>query len=177
MIPNSAKDFDSTVKKVFDIKNFNSLMNVANKIRIELGAEYDAEQRITVATQRSISVISNVFSGKGIWMRLVSWEENPDLVYGLFDPRLVKYKKKNKDNTVYYLYSSRYHEALIEKIINAIIEFDMGMDNGMNIRCLFVGLDVSAIINVYDDRGMDIVVLEPKFDQLIKSQFKDFIIP
>ncbi|GAB2580320.1 DUF3885 domain-containing protein [Spirosoma areae] len=176
MIFNSAKEVDANSKKIFGITSFTSLVSLNNRIRLELGGEFDFEERVTIAIHRATSVLNDIFFDRPIWLRLVSWDHEIDLVsLKLAQSDSIQFKKRGKGNTIFYIYYPAYSSDLIAGIIKSIIGFDLGLEDGLNINCLYFNYEIPAVVNIYDDRGMDILVLDKEVEMILKEKYSELI--
>lgn len=70
----------------------------------------------------------------------------------------------------------QYDEVICENIAKLIIHHDMALEPSVNITCYFMNFDLPAIVNIYDDRGMDIVSPNFGFLDNLSTIFLEYII-
>jgi len=87
-----------------------------------------------------------------------------------------KVLRRKDDDEILYAHFNTFSRIVLSPIIKSIINFEMAEEPSANITCYFVSFNSELIINVYDDRGVD--VYSPNIELLnkIKAKFFDWLI-
>ena len=178
MIMENATDFDVFSKETFGHSKFNTLTDVVDKIRLELGGEKgDDEYRATLAYERALDVLNTTFAGKNIWLRVILWDTiitNEEL--GINDPDLIKFDIKTENSRTLYLHCSQYDTYIVGLILKLIINYELAIEPGLNIQCFYCNFDLPVLVNVYDDRGMDIVTPNGELHQFLLKKYTKWLL-
>ncbi|PWG78084.1 DUF3885 domain-containing protein [Pararcticibacter amylolyticus] len=178
---NTWKDFEDTFNNVFGRINTTSLASIdRNRLRIELGGEGDDSARVIQAIQRSNRILEYCFSGKDVWIRAILWSEDEEAALemaGLSVRSANKlFRQKKEDEEVLYLFFDRYTDSLGKVLTTSIINYEMALEPSANITCYFINLKDQLIINIYDDRGMDIFSPNDDLIYAIGRQFSGWLL-
>ncbi|MCY1524189.1 hypothetical protein D9M68_591130 [compost metagenome] len=181
MIKNSI-DFEKIfVERLGDI-NRTSLSSLSeNKLRFELGGEEDGLLRIKQALHRSNQIIQYCFEGLAIWLRIILWDEDAgiNLTNAGLDKKNADSSFKNSDNPdeeVLYLHFNKCSPIITSPILTSIINYEMAEEPSANVTCYFINLEKSIIVNVYDDRGIDIYSQNKNITSDLADKFHDWLI-
>ena len=149
-----------------------------SKIRFELGGEGDDLIRIRQAIERSSQILKYCFDEYSVWLRIILWgeEEEANLKSaGLVVRSADKFFRDKNDEEVLYLYFKKYSPFQVSPIITSIVNYDMAEEPAANITCYFVNFEKSVIINIYDDRGMDIYTPDKGLIKGLSKEFHDWL--
>jgi len=174
-------DFEKNFRATFGAINEHSLASLnEGRLRLELGGDGTDLQRIRQAKGRSSQLLNYCFKGKELWIRIILWgdEEDENLQKaGLNVSNAHKvFTQKNDDSLVLYLCINRDLDLFFEPLSTSIINFEMAQEPAANITCYFISLEVPLIVNIYDDRGVDI--FSPNNNALtdIKRVYSDWLL-
>lgn len=158
---NNPPQFERQFNELFGVIDRTTLSRIENdkKLRIELGCDLDEEQRLKQALERSSKILHDCFENKPVWLRIILWgaTEESNIVsagFSLGSPN--KLFRQKDENEILYVYFNRYAKHHLSPIVESIINFDMGEDPSANITCYFINFKSKVIVNLYDDRGLDI---------------------
>ena len=181
MIKTSINFEKQFVEKFGDIDRTTLSALNENRLRFELGSEEDGLLRIKQASDRSNQIVQYCFNELPIWLRIILWDENAEI-----DLDKAGLAKKDIDNTfksknnqgeeVLYLYFHKCLPILISPIITSIINYDLAEDPSANITCYFINFEKAIIINIYDDRGMDVYSPNKNIVNEFADKFHDWLI-
>ncbi|WP_158799432.1 DUF3885 domain-containing protein [Pedobacter sp. L105] len=170
---------DLFIQKFGDIDRTSLSSLGINKLRFELGGEEEDLTRINQATERSNLILRYCFGDLPIWLRIILWQKDEEsssesirLVLGKADLVL----RDQKEEEVLYLHFKKYLQSQISPIATSIINYEMAEEPSSNITCYFVNFERSIVINIYDDRGMDVYAASRKFSEDLSSKFHDWLI-
>jgi hypothetical protein len=168
-----AIQFDRQLKKVFGIQRLDTLIDSRKKIRIELGGKLKGLERIETAKAKSL----DIFAEKSLWLRVTTWDEYAySKVKNAIGSDTLVFEKKTKYSTVLYFSHSIFDTATIDVFLNGSLEYDLAEPNGLNMKCFYVNFDLPALANVYDDRGMDIIIDDEIVRSLIENKYAHSVI-
>lgn len=160
----SYKEIDNKVLNVFGLKNFTTLSNVKTKNRYELGKNHVGHDRFVIAHLLATKLLKETFDNKKLWIRLVLWDEKDEsvlenpIIFPLLDS--LKFKKIKDNSLVLYYLLDKIDFNKIDGLIKSSVGYELGIDNTLNISCFYFDIDFSTILNIYDDRGLDIVTIK-----------------
>lgn len=130
-----------------------------NKLRFELGGDEIDLNRLNQAKDRSNQILQYCFNGLPIWLRIILWDKeaekdlsNAGLAIETSDN---SFRDENEED-ILYLYLKKYSPFMVKPIVTSIINYEMAEEPSANITCYFVDFDRSIIVNIYDDRGVDV---------------------
>ena len=179
MIKNPS-DFEKLfIEKFGDISRTTLGSLVENKLRFELGGEEAGSVRINQALDRSSQILKYCFDGLSIWLRVILWdkESEVDLRNSGMHIETANNNFKSKDEEeVMYLYFNKYSQAIVTPFITSIINYEMAEEPCANITCYFIDFERCIIINVYDDRGMDVYSLNKNIIRDLSDKFYTWLI-
>jgi hypothetical protein len=178
---NDIYDFDFQFINTFGDIDKETLSKVKNnKLRIELGGSGEDFERIERARIRSNKVLQYCFDHKELWLRIILWSENEEgnLKQAGFDINSASKVLKTKVNEeeILLVNFNRYSESLLTPITTSIINYEMAEEPSANITCYFISFNSKLIINIYDDRGLDIYSLKTDLLNDIKNEFNNWVI-
>ncbi len=154
-------EIDLKLKETFGLKNFLSLTNLDKRNRVELGQDYDGSKRIKVAVTKAIEELNSCFKGENLWLRVILWDKTDEK--DLLNPVLESIKENLKyslieDNSfILYYFFDIFDIDKIITLVKSSIYYDLGIEPSINITCFYFNLETQILVNIYDDRGMDIV--------------------
>jgi len=160
---NNSVDFENAFVEIFGNVDKTTLSAIKNnRIRIELGKESESiPDRIEQALYRSRQVFNYCFKNQ-IWFRIILWDNNEIEFFkksnineydGYFKEESIINETKV---SVLYFYYETFPELNINSINTLNINHELGESPSLNITCLFMDFQNAVLINVYDDRGLDI---------------------
>jgi len=155
------KDLDKKVIEVFNVRSFKTLADTPCKEKVLFGEHGNDIEKSERAITMSENILNHYFDGKNIYIRLTIWDKRylKKYVKNIFN--LQKYitdSLVNDDSIVLYYYINNYNFQLIEKIVKSIVNYELGLAPYLNATCYYFNFDVPVLVNVYDDRGLDIVL-------------------
>lgn len=153
-------DFESQfIEKFGDIDRTTLRSITKNKLRFELGGDEIDLKRVSQAKERSSQILQYCFSGLPIWLRIILWDKEGEmdlskagLAVETFDD---SFKDENEED-ILYLHLKKYSPFIVNPIVTSIINYEMAVEPSANITSYFIDFDRSIIVNIYDDRGMDV---------------------
>lgn len=178
MILKNAGDFEKEfIDKFGDIDRTSLSKQV--KIRCELGGEESDLRRVEQALDRAIKIFSTCFKDSDIWLRVVLWDkkamENLKAAGLCLQDATIEFGS-NTDNSIRYIYYEKFSKSIIYPFISTIINYDLGYEPSANITCYFLNFNLRVIVNLYDDRGLDIYSQNKTLLQDINKKFKNLIL-
>lgn len=172
---NDFNDFEKQFTESFGDINRTTLSEIQeNRLRLELGADRSDLGRIMQASSRSKRVLQYCFQNLPFWLRIILWSESEEKNLeqaGLTvkDADIV-FRHKSEDE-VLYLYFEKYSNTIANSVITSIVNYEMAEEPSANVTCYFINFERSLIINIYDDRGMDIYSPEKSVIEEISNRF------
>jgi hypothetical protein len=179
MIESSIDFENSFIQKFGDLDRTSLGSIVENKLRFELGGEGTDSARITQAIKRSNQILQYCFDESPIWLRIILWSDEEEVNLknaGLIVHNADKVFRNKGDEEILYLYFKKYLSFQVSPIITSIINYDMAEEPSANITCYFVDLEKLILVNIYDDRGMDVYALNQEFIKDLSSKFQSWMI-
>ena len=172
----SHNDFEKLVDKTFGEIDRTTLSSIhENRIRLELGESELEMNRFKQAFLRADEVFRFCFEDFSVWLRIVLWtdaeEKNLEQAGLAIETADIVFRTKVDGNEVLYLNYRRYSCEMVGAVIKSIINYEMAKDPSANITCYFINFEKRLMINVYDDRGMDIHSPDTKFFSEISNRF------
>ena len=161
----SIKQFDLAFENAFgEIKiNKHSLSNISKeRIRFNLGGDlHDVKSRVNQSLLRSKQILTDCFKGEDTWLRITLWNhgEKDNLIKaGLkIDSTDVVLEENIDGDDILVLYKNNYSESFFNTIILSNINYEIGETPSANFTCYFINFSIPVVVNIYDDRGIDIV--------------------
>jgi hypothetical protein len=177
---NNATEFEDDFTRTFGNINRSTLSSInENRLRFELGGEEVDSNRIKQALDRSNQILQYGFHNLDIWLRIILWSDKEE---GFLEKAGLAtqsadsaFKQKNEEETL-YLYYNKFSKSLIEPIITSIVNYEMAEEPSANITCYFVNFEKQLVINIYDDRGMDIYSTDKEIVEAISDKFYPWLI-
>lgn len=150
-----------------------------DKLRFELGGEETDSIRIRQAIDRSGQILQYCFGVSPIWLRIILWGEDDDINLknaGLVIKDADRTFSDKQEEEILYLHYTKYSPFLVSPITTSIINYEMAEEPSANITCYFIDFEKLIIINIYDDRGMDVYSPDKGLIKDISSKFYDWLI-
>ena len=173
-------DFENTFNSVFGNIDRETLALIDhNRLRVELGEEKEGENRIKQAIERSTNILKYCFKNKEMFLRIVLWNSDAKIILKdiLLDvDNTFERDSTNDDENILYVFMKKYKENIGIFISTLIVHYDLALDPSANITCYFVNFDTPIIINIYDDRGMDIYSPNLHFMDNLSKTYSNWII-
>lgn len=149
-------NIDKKIKNTFGVTSFDTLSNLDNRTRIILNS--DGEKGLKNAFTKAAMLLHDEFHQGELWVRLHTWNDLEYIKKVL--KKIWKYLifiSEGKDSHVLYFFLEKYDKEAINPLLKSHIENDFSKENSINSVCFFVSFLNGRLINVYDDRGADIV--------------------
>ncbi|TCC97852.1 DUF3885 domain-containing protein [Pedobacter hiemivivus] len=159
MIKNPIDFENQFIEKFGDIDRITLRSLTKNKLRFELGGDETDLNRVSQAKDRSSQILQYCFNGLPIWLRIILWDKEGEMDLsnaGLAIETSDKNFRDENEEDILYLYLKKYSPLIVSPIVTSIINYEMAEEPSANITCYFVDFDRSIIMNIYDDRGMDV---------------------
>mgnify|MGYP001081367849 CR=1 FL=1 len=174
-------DFENFYNAVFPRIDKNTLSaQKNNRIRIELGGNKTGKNRVKQCLFRCKKILKYCFEDHEIWLRMILWSDrerdNLKDANFQFNKAELTFERKLNEGNLLIIYKRQYSEFFCYPIVTSIINYEINREPFANITCYFINFSIPLIINIYDDRGMDIVSNNTKILKGIKEKFKDWII-
>jgi len=172
-------DFEKLFNQKFgDIDRSTLSSLIENKLRFDLGGKEVGLERIKKANDRSNQILQYCFDESPIWLRIILWDEKGEINLrsaGLDIESADNYFRDYTHENVLYLHFEKF-PALLNPVVTSIINYDMAEEPSANITCYFIDFDKSVIINIYDDRGMDVYSPNKIMINNLKNKFHKWLI-
>ncbi|WP_416221955.1 DUF3885 domain-containing protein [Sphingobacterium sp. InxBP1] len=75
-----------------------------------------------------------------------------------------------------YVKMKKYDEFIGNYIKKLIIHHDMAIEPSANITCYYINFEIPVVINIYDDRGMDVFSANFEFINDLRLNFLKWIL-
>lgn len=177
MIEGSIEFENLFVQKFGDLDRGTLSSLVETRLRFELGGEEDGSIRIKQAVERSNQIMQYCFHESPIWVRVILWGEDEEAnleTAGLAIKDADKVFRDRQEEEILYLYFKKYSSFLASPITTSIINYEMAEEPSANVTCYFIDFAKLIIINVYDDRGMDVYSPNKRLIEDISNKFYDW---
>lgn len=153
-------DFENQfIEKFGDIDRTTLRSLTKNKLRFELGGDEMDLNRVSQAKYRSNQILQYCFNGLPIWLRIILWDKRSEIDLNnagfTIETSDNNFRDENEEG-ILYLYLKKYSPSIVSPIVTSIINYEMAEEPSANIACYFVDFHRSVIVNIYDDRGMDV---------------------
>lgn len=179
MIENPIDFENQFIEKFGDIDRTTLRSLTEGKLRFELGGDEIDISRVKQAKDRSNQILQHCFNGLPIWLRITLWDNEGEvnLNNAGLDVRTSDNNFKNEgEEDVLYLYVKKYSSFIGCPIVTSIINYEMAEEPSANITCYFVDFDRAIIVNVYDDRGMDVYSPDKAIIKGLLNRFPSWLI-
>ncbi len=157
----SEKKIDKKIKDTFRLKNFYTLSDVEDKIRYELSENDNVNVQFDKVYLEAVKIVTNYFFDKNLWIRVNVWNETDDSILSnlVLKPLKedLKFKRNEEEGLVVYFFLDRFELNKSEGLIKSSVGYELGLEEKLNITCLYFNFDELIILNIYDDRGIDVV--------------------
>ena len=177
----SIKQFELALEKAFGNINRNSLSGISHgRVRFNLGGDSpNMKERLDQSLLRGKLILQDCLKDKDIWFRITFWNEGEKdnlLDAGLNINQVDLVLEDNiDDNDILVLYKRKFSATFINPIILSNINFEIGNKPFANFTCYFINFSIPVVINIYDDRGMDVVSTSSPFIKNLSQKYKDWI--
>ncbi len=173
---NSVDNLDSHFEKVFKDTSLGTLFGSGlERDRFHIENFESNEIRIAFANM----FLTTSLQGK-FWIRLSLYnnlDKNlKELISAGFDVKFHEdaFQKAIEEGTVIWKEFDRYSIQIFKPLLESHLNFEIGLSPAINAICYFVNFDDGIVINIYDDRGMDIVFNDAgsklKFYELMENE-------
>ncbi len=93
-------------------------------------------------------------------LRILLWDDNAvelleKLIIGT-DHQAERTRDLESECDMLYVKMKKYDEFIGNYIKELIIHHDMAIEPSANITCYYINFEIPVVINIYDDRGMDV---------------------
>lgn len=176
----------------------NFVINDELKLKFEMGGKMNGEQRVNQVLQRFEEISNYIFKNKEIWIFLIIWDANGDnkkeLVNGGFDETLASnyyygkvedgliikenfYEEAFEEAEILYLKYKHYSFDDIMPLVYSKAGFELGFENTAGIVAYFISFeDQPILLNLYDDRGMELLSHDRETINNISREFSEYVI-
>jgi hypothetical protein len=158
-------DIDKKIIEHFKISDFNTLRNSSLKRRYNLAVGInDHLKRSKIACAEACEMMGKYLSNS-VYIRLILWNKNNEQ-----DLNIQVLNKVDKfrcdcsiiDNGVVgYYHINNFDISQINELVQAHINFELGLEPSINATIYYIDFEAKVLINLYDDRGLDIISLNP----------------
>ncbi|MDP2385338.1 MAG: hypothetical protein Q8M29_03120 [Bacteroidota bacterium] len=184
------QDFIKAYKKQFIAKN-------KFKIVFEMGALLKGKERVGQVTNRFKEIADFIFEQKELWVLLILWDvergTKNDLAKCGFEENAATHSYKGKiedgllansrfdsqaikESEIKYLKYEKFSFDKISPIVRAIAGYELGFENSANISAYFLSFeDTAVLLNLYDDRGMELLNDASEFTSEISNKFQRYL--
>jgi len=156
----SESHIDTKLIEIFEIKDFFTISNVTNHKRIDLSNDNNSIDLNTLVL-KAITILNEHFD-KNIWIRITLWDktENAELDNMVLQSikSFLQFKKVEENSLILYYFIEHFEAITVQNLVQSSIYFDRGLQPSINMTCFYFNFDIPVLINIYDDRGMDIVM-------------------
>lgn len=179
---NNIKLFEEQFEENFPNIDKTTLSKIKNgKLRIDLGGSLkNTEKRIEQAKLRINEILKFCLSESKIWIHLILWDrlEEVNLVRAGLNLKLADLvtKKHTPDHDILVIYTEKHFEDLISPIILCKLNSELAKSPSADITFYIIDFDAKLIINIYDDRGMDIYSTNSKYMDNVASKFQKWLL-
>ena len=168
-------DFDKLFADTFGDIDRTTLSSIyENRLRLELGADESGLNRIEQAIGRTMQFLQYCFQEMPVWLRLILWseaeEKNLEQAGLIIRHADIAFRQENAEYVVLYLNFKKVSEP-VRSVITSIINYEMAEEPSANLTCYFINFEKPVIINVYDDRGMDIYSPDKRIINELSNKF------
>ncbi|WP_439580834.1 DUF3885 domain-containing protein [Dyadobacter bucti] len=172
----TVRKFEKVSKEIFGYSNISSLFNFSQKIRFDLGGEFVGNERVDIAYQRAVNIFQTLFNDKEIWLKVIIWDKKEEQeLTEFFKKANISFKIDKKSFRIFYLNFNKYDPNILNQVLKPILGFELGYDYGLNIKCIYYNFESKVILNVYDDRGMDVLILDRIEKEILKAKFSNIL--
>ena len=173
----NAYNIENKIEEVFGKIPLNTISSVSeNRIRIENSQDDLADNKLSFIN--SMKILESIFEDKEVWIQIVLWKDNSldNLIKCGFNKtdfssnfnREIIFNEANV--IVKYLHLNKFSVVSVTPFIKAVINYDLGIDPLSDITCFYLNFDIPALVNIYDDRGIDVLTSNEK----IKTKLNGF---
>jgi hypothetical protein len=179
----SVRDFDRRFTALFDRTRFETLATSSlPRVRLQMGSVSDPKQRRDQVVERCLRVARYVLDNGPFWTRMTVWGEGCHTALselqrcGLgFSPDVLM-KDAVDDSCVLVNHWKVFSENAVSASAFVIAGFDLGLDPHIDMKCYFVSFVHNVILNLYDDRGLDVVALSPSLIKNVEREFSWLVV-
>lgn len=146
------------------------------------------QKRAMRVLERSMFFFRHVLNTDDFWLVLMVWDSKQEPVkvlnecgFGIKDKTaflagkkedgVVDYERINPLAT-YYLHSSEFDHSGIEPLLMRIVHNELALEPYTNIKAYWISFGKQPVfLNLFDDRGIEVIVNNPHFLAQIKDSF------
>lgn len=157
----TGEEIDRKLRSDFGITDFLTLSKHEKAVRYYLNNDAKGDARALKAQRLALNYIESKFSKGDIYLRIVLWDLTHD--FEIKNPILKPLSgyiidKKEKDETsILYYYLPKYFRKHVSDLITAVVNYDLGIEPSLEMKCYYLNFAEMKALNVYDDRGLDYV--------------------
>ncbi|MEE1899176.1 hypothetical protein V1389_12555 [Flavobacterium rakeshii] len=167
---------DNTYKIVFKLNDYledntENFLHVVNKFK-EISEYVLANKEVYLLlmkwdkTQTSQDIKSSGFN-----------EDEADSKFKLEDYKEMINPFLEEEDELICLNYNNYDFSAIKKLAEGIAGFELGIESGLNISIYFISFDdYPVLLNMYDDRGMEVLLEDEKAYNEIKLKFSKYLL-
>ncbi|VTR49076.1 DUF3885 domain-containing protein [Sphingobacterium thalpophilum] len=181
MIVNNV-DFEIAFTNAFGDLNRVSLSSIHdNRLRFELAGDLEETQsRIREAIERSTDILTYCFKNREVLLRILLWDDNAvellEKIINGTDHQAERTRDLESECDMLYVKMKKYDEFIGNYIKELIIHHDMAIEPSANMTCYYINFEIPVVINIYDDRGMDVFSANFEFINDLRLNFLKWIL-
>jgi hypothetical protein len=179
----SMKNFDEAFSGLFPYTSFESLVtSPLPRVRLKMGSLSEPAERRAEVVERSLHVLSFLFDGSAMWGRIRLWDGDTDRAleklgqYECAESAVVQLRAGSDDACILLRHWKEFDAKAVVAILHAIAGYELGLEPRIDLKCYFISLSRGFIVNLYDDRGMDVVAVSPNVVRHVADEFPDLVI-
>ena len=144
----------------------------------------DIKRELFEVQKLSTNIIDDIFYWNPVFIAITFFSQNSEInkkiVESIKERWLINILSTKEfklleieEEVAWYYYFIEIQSAEIEKINKAIIEADFAVDPLLQLHCYYFCPEKHLVINLYDDRGMDIISDKVEVLQDIQNEWSD----
>lgn len=178
------------------VQDYNTAFNLGltHKVVFEMGEDTsDDFERVNLVMRKYQTISDYLFQNKAVHIILTSWKNRKETLFDLngidfkiSTAKKIKFKKDysnvvrfdnvEQNDEIIYLEYNEFNFEIVKPLIKGIAGFELALNNSLNARMYLVSFDRSpTLLNLYDDRGMELISNSPNLIQEIRQNFSDWI--
>lgn len=142
--------YDSILEKTFDINNFYTIKDLKLSQRVSFKNDIPY-----LLLNESLDLIKKLFGSYDIYVRITFWDKSD---VNKIDFKDIISSSIFKDHIIFIVKLKIEDEAL-KHLLLYHLNYEIGLDPAININAFFFNLDLKTLLNIYDDRGADYVII------------------
>ncbi|SHM03124.1 DUF3885 domain-containing protein [Myroides odoratimimus] len=143
------KEFDEKAKSTFGICSFETIKEVFRVERISF-----SEDNVFEILEVIIALIEKYFKSGYCYVRITFW----DLAESDSFSNNCLLIEINDDSAV-GLYHFNLKDEGLKQLLLSHLNYELGLEPSINITAFFINFEDKIVVNVFDDRGLDYLVI------------------